>query len=65
MARQSQVCEQMLAGGATEEDVVVGATVSQLPADSAVARRALEIRAQLGIASGRTRPRSCCPTANR
>jgi metal-sulfur cluster biosynthetic enzyme len=50
LARQSQVCEEMLAGAWTKDEVV-SATVSQLPADSAVARRALEIREQLGIAS--------------
>jgi metal-sulfur cluster biosynthetic enzyme len=48
IARQSRVCEQMLAAGATAEDVVA-ATVAQLPPDSALARRALELRGQLGI----------------
>ncbi len=48
IARQSQVCEQLLASGWTADDVV-GATVAQLP-DTVTARRGLELRAQLGIA---------------
>jgi metal-sulfur cluster biosynthetic enzyme len=47
IARQARVCEAMLAGGATAEEVV-GATVAQLP-DSAEGRRALQLRRQLQI----------------
>ena len=47
IARQSQVCEQMMRQGATAQDVVE-ATVADLPADDTTARRALELRAQLG-----------------
>jgi metal-sulfur cluster biosynthetic enzyme len=53
IARQSRVCEQMLAGGFTA-DGVAAATVAELP-DSPLALRALELRAQLGI--------SCAPDA--
>ncbi len=53
IARQSLVCEAMLADGATPEQVVA-ATVADLP-ELATARRALELRAQLGI--------SCAPDA--
>jgi metal-sulfur cluster biosynthetic enzyme len=49
IARQARVCEQMISGGATEQDVV-SATVAELPADNADAIRALELRAQLGFA---------------
>jgi hypothetical protein len=48
IARQSVVCEGMLAEGASREEVVA-ATVADLPSDSAPARRALELRAQLGL----------------
>ena len=51
IVRQSEVCEQMLGNGWTA-DGVVAATVAELPTDSAAARRALELRAQLGVASG-------------
>lgn len=47
IARQSVVCEAMLAGGMTEAQVVV-ARVADLP-DTAPARRALELRGELGI----------------
>jgi metal-sulfur cluster biosynthetic enzyme len=55
IARQGRVCEQMLAGGATEQDVV-SATVAELPADSPDAIRALELRAQLGFAAAPDAP---------
>lgn len=60
IARQSLVCEQMLAGGATAEQVVA-ARVAQLPADSAMARRALQLRAQLGIPCERESPAFVLP----
>jgi hypothetical protein len=49
IARQATVCRGMLDGGVTADEVVA-ATVAQLP-DTAPARRALELRAQLGIPS--------------
>jgi metal-sulfur cluster biosynthetic enzyme len=51
IARQSEVCERLLASGWTRE-AVVAATVADLPADCAPAasRRALELREQLGVA---------------
>jgi metal-sulfur cluster biosynthetic enzyme len=49
IARQAKVCRGMLDGGSTADEVV-GATVAQLPATTQ-ARRALELRAQLGIPS--------------
>ncbi len=54
VARQATVCEAMLAAGATEDDVL-GATVAQLP-DTAEARRALQLRAQLGLGTERDAP---------
>jgi metal-sulfur cluster biosynthetic enzyme len=48
IARQATVCERMLAEGATPESVSA-VTVAQLP-DVAAARRALQLRASLGIA---------------
>jgi metal-sulfur cluster biosynthetic enzyme len=55
IARQSLICEQMLASGAAPEQVVA-ARAAQLPADSATARRALQLRAQLGIPCGPESP---------
>jgi metal-sulfur cluster biosynthetic enzyme len=52
IARQAQVCEQMMSHGVTADEVVT-ATVADLPAGEATARRALELRAQLGF--------SCAP----
>jgi metal-sulfur cluster biosynthetic enzyme len=49
IGRQATVCEAMLAEGATEAAILV-ATVDELP-DIPAARRALELRAQLGIAA--------------
>jgi metal-sulfur cluster biosynthetic enzyme len=60
IARQSVVCEQMLAAGSTPQDVV-DATVAELPGDSAPARRALELRARLGIRSGPDAPAFVLP----
>ena len=62
IVRQSQVCEQMLATGWTA-DAVVAATVADVPADCApaAARRALELRAQLGIADGPGEPAFVLP----
>jgi metal-sulfur cluster biosynthetic enzyme len=47
IGRQATVCERMLAEGCSEEAVLV-ATVSELP-DMPEARRALELRARLGL----------------
>jgi metal-sulfur cluster biosynthetic enzyme len=47
IARQATVCQAMLAGGATADEVT-GATVAQLP-DLPEARRGLELRRLLGI----------------
>jgi metal-sulfur cluster biosynthetic enzyme len=55
IARQARVCEQMLSGGATEQEVV-SATVAQLPADNPNATRALELRARLGFATAPDAP---------
>jgi metal-sulfur cluster biosynthetic enzyme len=49
IARQSAVCERLMAGGWDEADVAA-ATVADLPAGDAAADRALELRVQLGIA---------------
>jgi metal-sulfur cluster biosynthetic enzyme len=49
IARQAKVCEAMLAGGATAEQVV-SATVAQLPR-SPEARRSLQLRQRLAIAT--------------
>jgi metal-sulfur cluster biosynthetic enzyme len=47
-ARQSRICEELLAGGLTAE-AVVSLCVAELP-DGADTRRCLQLRAQLGIA---------------
>jgi metal-sulfur cluster biosynthetic enzyme len=49
VARQARICEALLEGGATAEEVT-GRRVADLP-DDANARRCLELREQLGIAS--------------
>jgi metal-sulfur cluster biosynthetic enzyme len=49
IARQTKVCEELLAAGASAESVTA-ARVADLP-DSAEARRCLELRAELGIAA--------------
>lgn len=60
IARQSVVCEEMLAAGSTPQDVVA-ATVADLPLDRAPARRALQLRERLGIASGPDAPAFVLP----
>jgi hypothetical protein len=59
IARQATVCQAMLAGGATPDEVV-DATVAGLP-DSPEARRALELRARLGIAAAPESPAFVLP----
>jgi metal-sulfur cluster biosynthetic enzyme len=54
IGRQATVCERMLAEGCSEEAVLV-ATVSELP-DMPEARRALELRARLGLPLGPESP---------
>lgn len=54
IARQSTVCESLLAGGASPEEVTA-TRVADLP-DLPEARRCLELREQLGIASGHDAP---------
>jgi hypothetical protein len=49
VARQSKLCEKLLAGGATSEQVVAR-SLSELP-DTPEVRRCLELRMQLGIAN--------------
>ncbi|MGZ4246410.1 MAG: iron-sulfur cluster assembly protein [Solirubrobacteraceae bacterium] len=60
IARQARVCERMLAGGWSQQDVV-SATVAQLPTDSADATRALELRAQLGFSAAPEAPAFVMP----
>jgi len=59
VARQSRLCERLLAGGETPERVT-GRRVGELP-DTADARRCVEIRRHLGIASGRDSPAFVLP----
>jgi metal-sulfur cluster biosynthetic enzyme len=59
IARQARVCEGLLAGGATVEEVTAG-RVADLP-DSADVRRCLELRAQLGIGWDGDRPAFVLP----
>ena len=59
IARQSIVCEALLAGGMTEAGVVA-ARVADLP-DTAPARRALELRDELGIPHGAGDPAFVAP----
>jgi metal-sulfur cluster biosynthetic enzyme len=54
IARQSVVCERLMAGGWSETDVAA-ASVADLPLGDAIADRALELRVALGI--------SCTPDA--
>ena len=49
IARQSVVCERLMAGGWSHADVAA-ATVADLPAGDAAANRAMELRVALGIA---------------
>jgi metal-sulfur cluster biosynthetic enzyme len=48
VARESRVCEELLAGGATPEEVTTR-RVTDLPDDDPEARRCIELREQLGI----------------
>ncbi len=57
IARQGRVCQQLLRGGASAEQVVA-LTVADLPPDAA---RCLELRAQLGIESGCEAPAFVAP----
>ncbi len=59
VARQSRLCEALLAGGATAEEVT-GRRVAELP-DVPDARRCLELRRDLGIASDRESPAFVLP----
>ncbi len=59
IARQSQVCESLLAGGATPEQVVA-LRVSDLPI-TPEARRSLELRAELGLDTGPESPAFLLP----
>jgi metal-sulfur cluster biosynthetic enzyme len=59
IARQSKVCESMLAAGSSYEEVVAG-SVAELP-DVPEARRCLELREQLGIASAPDSPAFVLP----
>jgi metal-sulfur cluster biosynthetic enzyme len=58
-ARQSRVCEAMLAGGATDAEIV-GARVGDLP-DGPEAERCLELRRRLGIGAGPDAPAFVLP----
>jgi metal-sulfur cluster biosynthetic enzyme len=58
-ARQAAVCEAMLAGGA-DAGVVASAVVADLP-NGGPARRCLELREQLGIATGPDAPAFVLP----
>ena len=60
IARQSKLCEALLAGGATPEQVVAQ-FVGELP-DVPEARRCLELRAQLGIESQPDSPAFVLPS---
>ncbi|MFL5860383.1 MAG: iron-sulfur cluster assembly protein [Solirubrobacteraceae bacterium] len=60
IARQSQVCEEMMRAGVTAEEAV-GLTVADLPAGDPTARRALQLRAQLGYPSAPSSPAFVLP----
>jgi metal-sulfur cluster biosynthetic enzyme len=60
IARQSLVCERLMAGGWSEADVVA-ATVADLPTRDPVAERALELRGRLGIACAPEAPAFVTP----
>jgi metal-sulfur cluster biosynthetic enzyme len=64
IARQSVVCERLMAGGWSEADVVA-ATVADLPAGDCTADRALELRRQLGIACTPDAPAFVTPGGDR
>ena len=59
IGRQATVCERMLAEGASEASILA-ATVAELP-DLAETRRAIELRAQLGIPTGPRDPAFVTP----
>jgi metal-sulfur cluster biosynthetic enzyme len=59
IARESRVCEALLAAGESSE-AVLARRVAELP-ESAEARRALELRTALGIASGPDEPAFVLP----
>lgn len=59
VARQSKLCEALLADGATPEEVT-GRRVAELPDDPA-ARRCLELREQLGLSCAQDAPAFVLP----
>jgi metal-sulfur cluster biosynthetic enzyme len=59
VARQSRLCEELLAGGATAEELAA-LRVADLP-DDAGARRCLELRERLGIPCGADSPAFVLP----
>jgi metal-sulfur cluster biosynthetic enzyme len=60
VARQSGLCEALLAAGATPEEVV-GRRVADLPDDDPDARRCIELRGLLGIPNGDDAPAVVLP----
>ena len=60
VARQSRLCEALLAEGATPEEVTAR-RVADLPPDDPEARRCLELRAHLGIAGHAEAPAFVLP----
>src|ERR1700759_3236784 len=64
IARQSTVCERLMAGGWSETDGAA-ATVADLPVGDAVADRALELRVALGIACTPDAPAFVTPNGER
>ncbi|HTU98709.1 MAG TPA: iron-sulfur cluster assembly protein [Solirubrobacteraceae bacterium] len=64
IARQSVVCERLLAGGWSEADVAA-ASVADLPSGDATADRALELRLALGIACTADAPAFVTPNGER
>jgi metal-sulfur cluster biosynthetic enzyme len=64
IARQSVVCERLMAGGWTEADVTA-ASVADLPVGDAIVDRALELRAALGIACTPDAPAFVTPNGER
>jgi metal-sulfur cluster biosynthetic enzyme len=64
IARQSVVCERLLAGGWSEAQVTA-ATVADLPSEDAAAGRALELRGRLGIACTPDAPAFVTPNGER
>jgi metal-sulfur cluster biosynthetic enzyme len=59
VARESRICEALLAGGATPEEVTAR-RVADLP-DDPEARRCIELRKQLGIPADRSSPAFVLP----